>query len=124
MPAGKLPLEDDLDGFTGLVDRIATVVGAVAGVHGLNGGAVPQVATLLPGRRVPGLRITDEHCEVHITADLTADLVDTARAVREAVRPLVGDLPLDVYIEDVTAPASASARRTVVPPPPSVQEQS
>ncbi|WP_182358585.1 Asp23/Gls24 family envelope stress response protein [Tomitella gaofuii] len=87
-----------------LADRIAAAAHAVPGVVGLDGGAFNEVATYLPGRRVPGVRLDDEgRVEVHIIAAYYSDVCAVADAVRDAVTPLAA-APVDVIVEDLEAP--------------------
>ncbi|MEU5842569.1 hypothetical protein [Rhodococcus sp. NPDC047139] len=83
-------------------DLIAEAALAVPGVVGLHHGAFGEVATYLPGRRVEGVRLTDQICAVHIVVRIPADLPAVADAVRVRVAPLV-DVPVQVTIEDVDA---------------------
>jgi uncharacterized alkaline shock family protein YloU len=81
-------------------DLIAAAVTSVPGVTGLHPGAFGEVATYLPGRRVPGIRLGGSHAEVHVVVAFGAPVLETATAVRDAVQPLVGT-PVDVFIEDI-----------------------
>ncbi|WP_197717406.1 hypothetical protein [Glycomyces terrestris] len=83
------------------VDAIAAVVLAVPGVAGLHGGARGEVAVLLPGRRVPGLRLDDTACEVHVAVHWGTDIPRTAAAIRAAVAPLAPGRPVAVTVEDI-----------------------
>ena len=47
-------------------DLVADAALSVPGVVGLHRGAFGEVATYLPGRRVEGVRLTDQLCAVHI----------------------------------------------------------
>lgn len=71
------------------------------GVVDLHGGAFGEAATYLPGRRVHGIRLRPDHAEVRVTLAMGAAVRDTARAVRLAVAPWVGGLPVHVVVEDV-----------------------
>ncbi|MDA1383442.1 MULTISPECIES: hypothetical protein [Glycomyces] len=97
--AEKMP-----DDFAASVDAIAAVVRAVPGVSDLHGGVQGEIAVLLPGRRVPGLRLGDTACEVHVAVDWDADIPLTAAAIRTAVAPLAGGRPVAVTVEDVAEP--------------------
>ncbi len=89
-----------------LADRIAAVVATVPGVAELHGGALDEVATYLPGRRVKGVRLADDgRCAVHVVLDWGAPVRPTADAVRAEVAPLV-DGPVDVTVEDVLRAAA------------------
>jgi len=52
---------------TELADRVAAVVLAVDGVIALHGGVFGETATYLPGRRVPGVRLSQESTDLHLT---------------------------------------------------------
>ena len=83
-----------------LADQVADAVRAVPGVHDLYGGVLGEVATYLPGRRVVGVRLTDDGCDVHIVTTGRQPLAEVAPAVRAAVRPVVPGR-IDVTVEDV-----------------------
>ena len=84
-------------------EAIASATLAVAGVSALHAGIIGEVATYLPGRRVNGVRLTDEACEVHIVLDWGSPVVATADDVRTAIEPFV-DVPVHVTVEDVAGP--------------------
>jgi len=83
-----------------LAEAVAAAVRSVPDVHDLHGGTFGEVGTYLPGRRVPGVRITDHGCELHIVTRGASPLTATVELVRDAVRPLVTG-PIDVTVEDV-----------------------
>lgn len=87
-------------------DLVASAARSVPGVRDLHGGAMGEVATYLPGRRVAGVRVQDHRCSVHVVIDWEAGIAETAERVRAAVRPLV-DGPVDVTVEDIADPAPA-----------------
>ena len=95
MPATEL----DVD-----VDALAGVVGALPGVSRLSSGVLPEVATYLPGRRVPGVRVTADDVEIHVVARWGPALPELAQAVRTAVRPLVGPRTVTVHVDDIEPP--------------------
>ncbi|KQX73722.1 MULTISPECIES: hypothetical protein [Aeromicrobium] len=84
-------------------EAIASATLAVAGVSALHAGVVGEVATYLPGRRVNGVRLRDDSCEVHIVLEWGSPVVATADDVRTAIEPLV-DVPVHVTVEDVAGP--------------------
>ena len=93
-----------------LVDALAAAVAACPSVARLSGGAVGEVATYLPGRRVTGVRMAPEgRVEVHVVAYLVATVATVEREVRAAVTALVGPRPVDVGIDDLelTPPPTA-----------------
>lgn len=83
-----------------LVDAVAAAVRSVDGVADLHGGTFGEAATYLPGRRVPGVRITPDGTEVHVALRLGAPIRETAQAIRRAVADQVPG-PVDVTVEDV-----------------------
>lgn len=87
-----------------LAELVSERVLTVPGVHELHPGVMGEVGTYLPGRRVPGVRLTQDGYEVHVVLDWAAPVAGTTDAVRTAVRTLV-DGPVDVVVEDVAGPA-------------------
>jgi len=83
-----------------VADLVAAAARSVPGVSELHSGAFGEVATYLPGRRVTGIRVTDVLTEVHVVVTMGAPVLDTAEAIRAAVRPLV-DTEVQVFIEDI-----------------------
>lgn len=92
------------DDFAASADAIAAAVRAVPGVSGLHGGVQGEIALLLPGRRIPGLRLHDAACEVHVAVEWDADIPQTAAAIRTRLAPLAGGRPVLVHVEDVVEP--------------------
>ncbi len=81
-------------------DRIVEAVLTVPGVVAMHGGTFGEAATYLPGRRVSGVRITDQGTDVHVTV-LYGSVV---RAVAEEVRRTVAAVspgPVQVTVEDL-----------------------
>lgn len=74
-------------------------VAAMAG-----GGLAGEAATYLPGRRVIGVRIDDDHVEVHVVARWDAVLPDLADGVRQAVAPVADGRSVSVHIDDIEIP--------------------
>jgi len=88
---------------------VAAAVLTVPGVIGLHGGMFGETATYLPGRRVPGVRLTEDVTDIHLSVVYGAS-VATAQQVRTAVAALVTG-PVNVTVEDVT-PATDAATTT------------
>jgi uncharacterized alkaline shock family protein YloU len=88
-----------------VADVVAAAVLAVPGVHDLHAGAVGEVATYLPGRRVNGVRMREPGCSVHVVLEWGRPVLDTTDAVRDAVRPYISG-PVDVTVEDIVLPDS------------------
>jgi hypothetical protein len=84
-------------------DTVAGIARTVAGVAGLHPGMFGEVATYLPGRRVTGVRISDDRIDVHISVLRDAAVRETAAAVRAAVAAAVPGRPVDVTVEDIVA---------------------
>ncbi|MFT4127337.1 MAG: hypothetical protein QM662_14055 [Gordonia sp. (in: high G+C Gram-positive bacteria)] len=84
-----------------VAQQVADAALATAGVTGLHGGLFGEVATYLPGERVRGVRLDDDHGEVHIVVDVTSDLRAVAADVRDAAERITG-YPVQVAIQDVS----------------------
>jgi len=93
-----------------LTDLVAAAVLTVPGVIGLHGGMFGETATYLPGRRVPGVRLTENVTDIHLSVVYGAPVFATAQQVRTAVAALVTG-PVNVTVEDVT-PATDAATTT------------
>ncbi len=93
-----------------LADRVAAAVLTVRGVIGLHGGMFGETATYLPGRRVPGVRLTEDVTDIHLSLAYGSPIAATAQQVRDAVAALVTG-PVDVTVEDVAPPADTLPRR-------------
>ncbi len=93
-----------------LADRVAAAVLTVRGVIGLHGGMFGETATYLPGRRVPGVRLTEDVTDIHLSLAYGSPIAATAQQVRTAVAALVTG-PVDVTVEDVAPPADTLPRR-------------
>jgi hypothetical protein len=81
-------------------ELVASTVLGIPGVVRLHPGAVGEVATYLPGRRVIGVRQAGSEVEVHVVLRCPPPLPGSAEAIRSAVTAL-GALRVDVVIEDV-----------------------
>ncbi|GAB3561866.1 hypothetical protein GCM10027445_01380 [Amycolatopsis endophytica] len=81
--------------------RIATAVQACPLVAGLHSGRLGEIATYLPGRRVPGVRIRPEEITVGVIGRYPAPVTDIGREVRAAVGPV--GRAVHVWIGDITA---------------------
>ena len=104
------------------VDPIVAAVLACPLVVGLHGGRYGQVATYLPGRRVTGIRITEDEVAIHLVACYPSAMDQVAAQVRSAVAPFTAGLAVHVTIEDlntndvntdhIAGPGAAPARPT------------
>lgn len=99
-------------------DRVADVARSVDGVVDLSGGPLGAAATYLAGRRVVGVRVSDDHLEVHLVVTLERPVRDVAADVRRALQEAFGGRTIDVIVEDVSTatakdddePAASGAR--------------
>ncbi|GEE00680.1 hypothetical protein nbrc107696_11260 [Gordonia spumicola] len=91
---------DPGEGTRAPAEELADAVLAVPGVVALHSGLFGEVATYLPGRRVPGVAIRDDDGEIHLIVDLAHDLQSVATRVREIAEEATGR-PFTVVVEDV-----------------------
>ena len=82
-------------------DAIAAAALACPGVARLHGGTLNEFAAYLPGRSVAGVRLAEEHVEVHVVARYGTVLPSLAEEVRAAVLPLAGGCPVEIHIDDI-----------------------
>ncbi len=87
-----------------LAERVLAIVRSMPAVAAVSHGAFGEVATYLPGRVLPGIRIDDGRVEIHLVAVYGPPLADIAHDVGAAVRPVVGDRRVDVSIDDIRLP--------------------
>lgn len=100
------------------VDAVAAAVAACPSVaHLVQGGPGEQVATYLPGRRVGGVRVTDEAIEVHVATRWDVPIPLAAAEVRSAVSDLVGSRSVTVAVDDIDEPQAALPAATPDGPP-------
>ncbi len=86
------------------VDRIAAAVTALPHVAGLHSGRFGEIATLLPGRRIPGVRARPDEITIGVTGRYPASVTEIGTAVRAAAGPV--DRPVHVRIGDMAPPAA------------------
>lgn len=100
------------------VDAVAaTVVACPSVAHLVQGGPGEQVATFLPGRRVGGVRVTDETVEVHIATRWDVPIPMAAAEVRSALAGLAGTRSITVAVDDIDDPQVALPATTPDGPP-------
>ena len=87
----------------GLAGAIATAVRRQPGVARLSGGP-GGIGTYDPAGRVLGVRVNSDGVELHLVVEWVASLPHLADEVRAAIRPLVGDRPVAVFLEDIEGP--------------------
>jgi uncharacterized alkaline shock family protein YloU len=84
-------------------DQVAALVLAVPGVERLHPGRFGEVATYLPGRRVTGVKLGEDRVEIHLVLRFGAAIRAVAQEVHAVVAAVV-DVPVQVFVEDLTAP--------------------
>lgn len=85
-------------------EAVAAAVLGCPAVASLHGGGFRGIATFLPGRRVDGVRLTEDRVEVGVVAVYGAPLIAMVEQVRAAVAPLVGGRRVDVHVHDLQLP--------------------
>lgn len=90
-------------------DAVSAAALSCPDVAALSGGIAGEVATYLPGRRVPGVRLTEDEVEIHIVARWDTNLPEVADAVRRAVKAVTGGMRTSVYVEDIEVPDEGPA---------------
>lgn len=88
------------------VDAVVRIVLSCPSVARLAPGTAVEVATYLPGRRVPGVRLVDGAVEVHVVAHYGQRLPDVADEVRRALADVVGERRVEIFIDDLDLDAA------------------
>ncbi|CAN5669510.1 hypothetical protein BH20ACT1_BH20ACT1_12520 [soil metagenome] len=83
------------------VDAVAQVVAQCPSVARLTRGSGVEAVAYLPGRRVEGIRIVDDHLEVHVVARYGPTMSEVADEIRLALRPTLGEGPVAIVIDDL-----------------------
>ncbi|HET6290532.1 hypothetical protein P3102_25360 [Amycolatopsis sp. QT-25] len=89
-------------------DRIATAVQAQPHIAGLHSGRFGEIATLLRGRRIPGIRVREDEITIGVTGRYPATAVEISDDVRAAVGPV--GLPVHVRIGDIAPAPTGTAK--------------
>ena len=97
------------------VEAVAERAVRCRSVARISTGPFGEVATYLAGRRVPGVRLRNGRLEIHVVACWGAEVPKLAGEVRNAVRPLSGELPIDVHVDDVDVPDAANGAQVYLP---------
>jgi hypothetical protein len=108
--------EGVIDGID--VDDIYSAVIGCPGVAGLGSGTIGELATYLPGRRVPGIRVSPERVELEICAAWGPPIKQIAEQIWAALAVVVTDRPIEITITDIAPPITALS----APPVPSAPE--
>lgn len=84
-----------------VAERVRERALQVPGVVDLAAGLAGEVATYLPGRQVPGVRLReDDAVEVHVVVGATTPLPTVAAELMRGIREL-GFARVDVHIDDL-----------------------
>ena len=83
-------------------DAVRALVLAVPGVAALHAGRFGEVATYLPGRRVTGVKLTEDRVEVHVVVEHDAPIRAVAQQIHAVVAAVV-TVPVQVFVEDLAA---------------------
>lgn len=87
-----------------IADRIVEVVTAHPCVVRMDGGEFGVVATYLPGRKVLGVRDSEDTLEICVVLGMRRPVPDVVAELREKVREITGPVPVDVTVADVLGP--------------------
>jgi hypothetical protein len=90
------------------VDAVAAAVQGCAGVSALAGGQGGEIATYLPGRKVPGVQVSGGRVRVQIRSRWGVPVTDLAALITGVLAPVTGTRPVDVLIADIDDPPLAS----------------
>jgi hypothetical protein len=86
------------------VDAVAAAVQVCPGVSGLDGGRFGEVASYLPGRRVPGVVVRKDSVLVQIRARWGIPAADLLSQVTAVLTPLIGARLVEVVVADIDDP--------------------
>ncbi|MEO6500656.1 MAG: hypothetical protein ABIQ09_01950 [Jatrophihabitantaceae bacterium] len=92
------------------VDAVAAAVRGCPAVDDLDSGRLGGAVTYLPGRRVPGIRISDGRIEVHVRGVWGQPVSLIAQQIRGVLAPLSLGQIIDVRLTDVAEPGQTKAR--------------
>ena len=85
-----------------------------AGVAGLDGGRFGEVASYLPGRKVPGVVVSGGRVTVQIRSRWAVPAPGLAALITAVLAPLTGRRPVDVVIADIDDPPGPPEHTTTV----------
>ena len=89
------------------VDAVAAAVRSCLDVIDLDGGPLDTVASYLPGRRVPGVRVTGDRVTLQLRSRWGVPIPQVGQQVRAAVTPLIPDRRLEIVVSDIADPPEA-----------------
>ena len=111
-PGPAVPEAAVVDGVN--VDAVAAAVLGCAGVAGLDSGRFGEVASYLPGRKVPGVVVSGGRVTVQIRSRWAVPVPDLAALLTVVLAPLTGSRPVDVVIADIDDPPGTPEHPTAV----------
>ena len=104
--AGGRAVVDGID-----VDAVVAAARGCAGVDELASGSWGGVVSYLPGRQVPGVRVTSDHVVISVRGKWGVPAARIARQVRAAVTKLVTPRRVDLVLADVGDPRTGARSR-------------
>jgi hypothetical protein len=87
------------------VDALAAAVRSCPGVDDLDGGPLGSIATYLPGRKLPGIRIGSDRVTIQVRGMWDVPVAELVAQVRLAVAPFIGGRTVDIVVADLADPA-------------------
>jgi hypothetical protein len=111
-PLSATPGPSVVDGVD--VDAVAAAVRACAGVAELDGGRFGEVASYLPGRKVPGVVVSEGRVLVQVRSRWGIAAPELAALITTALVPLTRGKPVDVVIADIDDPPGTPQPREPV----------
>ncbi|HUK69575.1 MAG TPA: hypothetical protein VLW50_12630 [Streptosporangiaceae bacterium] len=108
-PTNGVPGSAVIDGVD--VDAVAAAVRACTGVAGLDSGRFGEVASYLPGRKVPGVIVSGGRVLVQVCSQWGITAPDLAALITTVLAPLTGRRPVDVVVADIDDPPGTPGPR-------------
>lgn len=90
-------------------EAVAAAVRSCPAVVDLAGGDFGEVATYLAGKRITGVRVTDDRIDVHLVGRYGIPIPALAAEVRTALAHLAGGRAVDIRVEDLGMAPSTPA---------------
>jgi hypothetical protein len=100
-PVVAEPAQQSVESLARTVDELALLVLAVPGVVRLHGGGYGEIGTYLPGRRVAGVKLTDDRIEVHVVLAAGVPVRDAAQRIHAALAAVTAGRQVHVCVDDV-----------------------
>ncbi len=98
------------------LDAVAAAARSCPAVNRLCSGPWGGVVSYLPGREVPGVRVTRDHIVVSVCSRWGVQAAELARQVRVVLAPLAGARRIDVVVADVADPPATAAEPSEAEP--------